>query len=404
MHRVDDDLPGDVPGELPEDSPEDLLTALVEAVTARTRDPAPAVRALREVLTGDRPDWAARAARALAALEAAARARGTTFAAAPAQQRLAVLEDLRADADQRWLAALVQDVHHADPATWAEVGWRPGTTVDDVDPDALAALDDLARSLTPPQRVAERYDVVVVGSGAGGGVAAWKLAASGRRVLLVERAAWTGTAALARDHLRNPRSPSGLAGTGEPREPRSLLTPAGRSLHRPGDPRWGANAMTVGGGTRLYGAQAWRFAPDDFRMATRYGVPDGSALADWPIDHDDLEPYYDEAEWELGVSGRAGGDPWAGPRSRDYPMPPLPATAQVALLERGARALGLGTLPVPLLVNSRPRDGRGACVRCTQCVGFACPVGARGGSHTTALPRALATGACTVVAGARAER
>ncbi len=273
-----------------------------------------------------------------------------------------------------------------------------------MDPGALAALDDLARSLTPPERVAERYDVVVVGSGAGGGTAAWKLAASGRRVLLVERAAWTGTAALARDHLRNPRSPSGLAGTGEPREPRSLLTPEGRSLHRPGDHRWGANAMTVGGGTRLYGAQAWRFAPDDFRMATRYGVPDGSALADWPIDHDDLEPYYDEAEWELGVSGRAGGDPWAGPRSRDYPMPPLPATAQVALLERGARALGLGTLPVPLLVNSRPRDGRPACVRCTQCVGFACPVGARGGSHTTALPRALATGACTVVTGARAER
>ena len=61
--------------------------------------------------------------------------------------------------------------------------------------------------------------------------------------------------------------------------------------------------MTVGGGTRVYGAQGWRFFPDDFRMATQYGVPDGSALADWPITYDDLAPFYERAEWEIGVAG-----------------------------------------------------------------------------------------------------
>ena len=58
----------------------------------------------------------------------------------------------------------------------------------------------------------------------------------------------------------------------------------------PYEPGWANNAMTAGGGTRVYGAQAWRFEPRDLTMASTYGVPDGSALADWPIGYDDLEP------------------------------------------------------------------------------------------------------------------
>ena len=67
--------------------------------------------------------------------------------------------------------------------------------------------------------------------------------------------------------------------------------------------RWHNNAMTVGGGSRVYGAQTWRFCPEDFRMASIYGVPVGSSLADWPLSYADLEPDYDRAEWELGVAG-----------------------------------------------------------------------------------------------------
>ncbi len=96
-----------------------------------------------------------------------------------------------------------------------------------------------------------------------------------------------------------------------------------RSELSPVEAGWGANAVTAGGGTRVYGAQAWRFAPTDFLMASTYGVPDGSALADWPISYADLEPYYARAEWEIGVCGDAPGA-HAGPRSRPYPMPPLP--------------------------------------------------------------------------------
>src|SRR4029450_4199368 len=102
-------------------------------------------------------------------------------------------------------------------------------------------------------------------------------------------------------------------------------------------------AMMVVGWTRCTGAEAWRFCPEDFRMASTYGVPDGSSLADWPLSYEDLEPDYDRAEWELGVSGDPAGNVHAGPRRRGYPMPPLPPNGTAAPLRQGAGTLGLAT-------------------------------------------------------------
>ena len=64
--------------------------------------------------------------------------------------------------------------------------------------------------------------------------------------------------------------------------------------------------MALGGGTRVWQGMAWRFMPEDFAMASTYGVPEGSTLADWPFGYDELAPYYERAEWEIGVSGEEG--------------------------------------------------------------------------------------------------
>jgi choline dehydrogenase-like flavoprotein len=251
------------------------------------------------------------------------------------------------------------------------------------------------------------YDAIVVGAGAGGGIVAAVLAEAGHHVLLLERGMALGFEDVGRDHLRNQRLSLYGHNAGPPIEgnPRVFVDPAGRErIVRPHEPGYHNNAACVGGGTRVYGAQAWRFLPEDFRMATLYGVPPGSSLADWPITYDDLEPFYDRAEWELGAAG--DGDSLAGrlPRRRGYPLPPVSPGPQTAALERGARELGWATGPVPLLINTVPYAGRAACVQCRYCVGFACPTDAKNGTHNTAIPRALATGLCEMVPGAVAER
>jgi choline dehydrogenase-like flavoprotein len=255
--------------------------------------------------------------------------------------------------------------------------------------------------------IAENYDVIVIGSGAGGGIAACVLAEEGFRVLLVERGPWLSSSDLRPDHLRNQRSMFGYdTPAGPPAEgnPRVFSTSTGDVVVPPTDPRWSNNAMTVGGGTRVYGAQAWRFCPEDFRMASTYGVPVGSSLADWPISYEDLEPDYDRAEWEIGVSGDPTGNTYAGPRRRGYPMPPIRPNTTTALLSEGAKVLGLNTSPVPLLINSTPYNGRGACIHCGACVGFGCPGEFKNDTRNTVIPRAIATGRCDMLANTQVER
>jgi gluconate 2-dehydrogenase alpha chain len=256
-----------------------------------------------------------------------------------------------------------------------------------------------------------RTDVVIVGLGATGGVAALPLAQAGLDVVGLEAGAWLAPADLSPDELRNnfrawPQSvqkanreiPTHRASASAPYSPRLALHPM-------------MNA--VGGTTLHYWAQSWRLNPWDFKVVSetrrRYGasrLPRGTTVEDWPFGLEELEAYYDRVEVEIGVSGQAGnvkgaidqrGNIFEGPRSRAYPMPPLRGTGFTEMMAGAARTLGWHPFPGPAAVSSGRYEGRSGCVYHGFCNRGGCHVSAKGSTAVTTIPKAQRTKRLTIV-------
>ena len=166
-------------------------------------------------------------------------------------------------------------------------------------------------------------------------------------------------------------------------------------------------AAGVGGAGVHWNGQCWRFLPSDFEIRSqveqRYGkgfIPEGMNLQDWGVTYDDLEPYYDRFEYLCGVSGKAGnidgarqagGNPFEGPRKRDYPLPPLKRSASTTLFDRAAREAGFDPFPCPAANTSRPYRNplgvqMGQCTYCGFCEWFGCGNYSKASPQTTILP------------------
>lgn len=243
-------------------------------------------------------------------------------------------------------------------------------------------------------RDSDLVDFVVVGSGAAGGVMARELAVAGFSTVVLEQGSRLTPADFEHDELKY----WFLAGiTNDPvRSPQSFRSDPS-AIARPTGVKpalW--YARTVGGSSTHFTANYWRFHEVDFVERSRLGPIAGTGFDDWPITYAELEPYYTKVDWEIGVSGLAGASPFDPPRTRPYPMPPLPVKSSGVLLERGARKLGLHPFPAPMAINSQPYRGRPACIHCGFCHGFACEVQAKSATLFNMIPEAEATGRCEI--------
>ena len=261
-------------------------------------------------------------------------------------------------------------------------------------------------------------DVVIIGLGAAGGVAALPLARAGMDVIGIEAGSWLTARDFPPDELRN-----NIRGWPQSVQKANNEVPT----HRPNasarySPRPSVHPMmnAVGGTSLHYWAQSWRLNPWDFGVVSetrrRYGsqrIPKGSTVEDWPFGLDELEPYYDIVERELGVSGQAGniggaidmrGNIFEGPRTREYPMPPLRGTGFTDMMADAARKLGWHAFPGPAAINSQTYEGRPGCFYHGYCARGGCPINAKNSTAVSTIPKAQATGRLNVASQATVTR
>jgi choline dehydrogenase-like flavoprotein len=222
------------------------------------------------------------------------------------------------------------------------------------------------------------FDIVIIGSGAGGGTMARELANTGRKILIVERGDFipqedhNWNAASVWKQLRYRTTETWLDETGQPFRPYTHYC--------------------VGGNTKFWGTVMYRLRPRDFHAIEHI---DGTSPA-WPIDYDTLAPYYDRAEAMYQVHGEAGADPTEGPRN-PYPFPPVPHSTVVGNIVERLKQQGLHPTPLPLALREN-------CIFCNACNSFACKIHAKGDADVCGVRPAIARENVTLWVNAHARR
>ena len=245
-----------------------------------------------------------------------------------------------------------------------------------------------------------KTDVVIIGMGAAGGIASYVLTKAGLNVVGIE----AGPRLTRHDFIKR------LDELGEGCQTRNSLggpkynreIPTWRvNAHAPTKPAVVGVAMAncVGGSSVHYGAQSWRMHEDDFTIRSstvaRYGksaLPPGTGIADWPVTYKDLEPYYDKVERLIGVSGKAGANPFEAPRG-PYPLPPMRPLDFATRLGKTMTELGYHPFSQPAAILSEPYHGRSACTYCGFCgYGFGCWNDSKSSTLVSAIADAEKTG------------
>ncbi len=249
------------------------------------------------------------------------------------------------------------------------------------------------------------FDVCIIGSGAGGGPVAYQLSQAGYEVVVLEKGPFLKQDDFYKDELACCR--------------RSVYTPALQDeFHviedyngkdEQGNYKWLSestfdsgwdfwNGNMVGGASNLMSGFFHRLKPEDFRLKSEFGEIKGANVVDWPIEYNDLEPYYARVEQIVGVSGKTIAHPNLEPRStNDFPYPPTTEHPITKFIDQGCEALKLHSLPTPrAILPTALNKQRTGCQYSGYCGSYGCASGAKGSSREALLNPALASGHCTI--------
>ena len=240
-------------------------------------------------------------------------------------------------------------------------------------------------------RPSDVVDFLVIGAGAAGGVMAKELSTTGFRVVVLEQGPYLNERDYKHDEIRYTYQ-TGLTNDAKVQP----ITYRKSESERAKPLKAIEYGRQVGGGSVHFTANYWRFHESDFEERSLFGEVPGTGLADWPIKYADLEPYYTKAEYDLGISGIGGANPFEGPRSKPYPLPPMPVKSSGVLFERATKKLGLHPYPAPMAILSQPYQGRAACVHCGFCEFFGCEMRAKSSTLVSVIPVAEKTGRCEI--------
>ncbi|GAA1930972.1 GMC family oxidoreductase [Microbacterium aoyamense] len=275
--------------------------------------------------------------------------------------------------------------------------------------------------------MAKKYDAIIVGMGASGGVLARELTRAGMKVLGLDKGhelefddtwkkfdelGWSSRA------QHSPRMTTDPITWRDNDADEAVIAPwaVGPMLN----PFCIPPSLGPGGGSWHYAAWHFRQAAEDFTMRStiteRFGkdaLPEGSNIQDWPFGYKELEPYYERIEYEIGVSGKAGningaidprGNVFETPRRSEFAYPALRPGALYGKFKEGAESLGLHAYQTPTAIISRDTGERKACTYCGFCRDFLCHVGAKSSTHVQLIPDALRTGNLDMQLGVRVQK
>ena len=237
--------------------------------------------------------------------------------------------------------------------------------------------------------------ICVIGSGAGAGPIIYELSKAGHKVIVLEKGPWLKTEDYSKDEIAMTR--------------RDVVTPKledepnviefrklngewkGKPNTKGGQNFW--NGSVVGGSSNFMSGYFHRMKPNDFKLLSTYSKIENSNVVDWPIEYEDLEPYYDKVEKIVGVSGRIVKHKYQEPRSSaDFPYLPLAENYVSELLDKSANKIGFELMPIPRAILSKAKDDRNACYYSNFCGSYACNSDAKGSSRAALINKALKTG------------